>query len=170
MIIAQPFFSGLAAYGKYGKEEKEELNMKILAKNKRADFDYDIQETFVAGLSLSGAEVKSVKNGNVSLTGAYVITTSGDGARLINAHIGPYKYASVEGYEPTRPRQLLLKKNEINQLAGKAKGLVIVPLEIFQNKRGWLKIKLGLGRARKKKDKREAIKKRETIKELRQSF
>lgn len=139
--------------------------MPSLAQNRRAHFDYDIKDTFVAGLILSGAEVKSVKNGNVSLAGAYV-TASGSGAKLINAHIGPYKYARNEKYESTQARNLLMKKNEINQLLGKEKGLVIVPLEIFRTKQGWIKIKLGIGRARKKRDKREMIKKRETNREI----
>ena len=125
-----------------------------------------LKDTFVAGLILSGAEVKSVKNGNVSLTGAYV-TASSDGARLINTHIGSYKYARIEGYNPTQTRKLLMKKNEINQLMGKEKGLVIVPLEIFQTKQGWLKVKLGVGRTRKKRDKREYIKKKDVNKEIR---
>ena len=140
--------------------------MKSIAENKRATFDYDIKDTFVAGLILSGAEVKSVKGGNVSLNGSYA-TVSAQGVSLLNCHIGPYKYARVDGYNPTQTRKLLLKKNEISQLLGKEKGLVIVPLEIFQTKQGWIKIKLGIGRARKKRDKREHIKKREVKKEIR---
>ena len=143
--------------------------MKILADNRRATFDYDIKETFVAGLILSGAEVKSVKNGNVSLTGAYVTASPGKAA-LINCHIGPYKYARTDGYEPTQTRKLLLKQKEISQLIGKEKGLVIVPLEVFQTKQGWIKIKLGIGKARKKRDKREHIKKREVNREIKESF
>ncbi|MBI3231520.1 MAG: SsrA-binding protein SmpB [Candidatus Doudnabacteria bacterium] len=143
--------------------------MKTLADNRRANFDYDIKDTFAAGLMLSGAEVKSVKSGNVSLAGSYVAVAD-NGARLLNAHIGAYKYARNEAYDPTQSRRLLMNKREINQLLGKEKGLVIVPLEIFQTKQGWLKIKLGLGRARKKRDKREAIKKRETQREIKQSF
>ncbi len=140
--------------------------MKILAKNQRANFDYDIKDTFVAGMVLSGPEVKSVKNGNVSLTGSYV-TVSGGGASLINCHIGPYKYAPNESYNPTRTRQLLLNRREISQLLGKEKGLVIIPLEIFQGARGLLKLKVGVGKTRKKIDKREYIKKRESQKEIR---
>ena len=117
--------------------------MKSIAENKRATFDYDIKDTFVAGLILSGAEVKSVKGGNVSLNGSYA-TVSAQGVSLLNCHIGPYKYARVDGYNPTQTRKLLLKKNEISQLLGKEKGLVIVPLEIFQTKQGWIKIKLGI--------------------------
>lgn len=143
--------------------------MKALVHNQRAKFDYDIKQSFDAGLVLSGAEVKSVKNGNVSLTGSYV-TVSLNGANLINCHIGPYKYAADQKYEPTRTRQLLLNKHEINQLLGKEKGLVLIPLEIFQTNRGLLKIKIGLGKARKKVDKREYVKKREADKEIKKSL
>lgn len=142
--------------------------MKVLAKNSRANYDYDIKDTFDAGLVLEGREVKSVKDGNVSLNGSYV-SVGPRGATLINAHIGPYKYAPQEGYEPTHPRKLLLKQTEINSLLGKEKGLTIVPLEIYQGKRGLLKLKIGLGRGRKKQDKREYIKKRDVQKEIRQA-
>lgn len=140
--------------------------MKVLADNKRARFDYDIKDSYTAGMVLTGPEVKSVKGGNVSLTGSYV-TVSMSGANLINCHIGPYKYAADEKYNPTQTRRLLLNKREINQLLGKEKGLVIIPLEIFLGQRGLVKIKIGLGKARKKTDKREYIKKRESQKEIR---
>lgn len=142
------------------------MTAKNFADNKRAGFDYDIKESFNAGLVLTGAEVKSIKGGNVSLTGSYV-TVSPRGASLINCHIGPYKYAPDEKYLPTKTRQLLLNKSEINKLLGKEKGLVIIPLEIFLGNRGLLKIKIGLGKARKKADKREYIQKREIKKEIR---
>ena len=140
--------------------------MKALASNNRARFDYDIKDTFTAGLVLSGAEVKSVKQGNVSLNGSYV-SVSPTAASLVNCHIGPYKYAPNEKYNPTKTRQLLLNKHEINQLLGKEKGLTIIPLQIFQGSRGLLKIQIGLGKARKKNDKRQVIKKRESTKEMR---
>lgn len=140
--------------------------MKSLAENKRARFDYDIKDTLTAGMVLSGPEVKSVKGGNVSLAGSYV-TVSMAGAQLINCHIGPYKYASQKSYNPTQTRKLLLNKHEINQLLGKEKGLVIIPLDIFAGSRGLIKLRIGLGKSRKKADKREYIKKRESSKEIR---
>lgn len=143
--------------------------MQILAENRRAKFDYQITDSFVAGLVLSGAEVKSAKSGNLSLTGSYV-TVGINGANLINCHIGPYKYAAAEKYDPTQTRKLLLKKKEIQQLLGKEKGLVLVPLEIFATPKGWLKIKIGLGKARKKTDKREYIKTRDAKKEIRRAI
>ena len=140
--------------------------MKTLAENKRARFEYEIKDTFVAGLVLSGAEVKSVKAGNTSLTGSYV-TVSMSGASLINCHIGPYKYAPSEKYDPTQSRKLLLKKDEINKLLGKEKGLVLIPLDISVTPKGWVKLRIGIGKARKKADKREYIKKRDMKKEIR---
>lgn len=140
--------------------------MKIIAKNPRAFYDYNIKDTFDAGLVLQGAEVKAVKQGNVSLKGAYV-NVDIVGAYLLNCHIGPYQYAKNEGYDPTHTRKLLLTKTEIRSLLGKEKGLVIVPLEIYQGRRGLLKIKIGLGRGRKKTDKREYLKKKEAQKEMR---
>jgi SsrA-binding protein len=140
--------------------------MKTLAENKRARYDYEIKDTFVAGLVLSGAEVKSVKSGNTSLTGSYV-TVSISGANLINCHIGPYKYAPADGYDPTQTRKLLLKRDEIQKLLGKEKGLVLIPLEILVTPKGWIKLRIGVGKARKKTDKREYIKKRDTKKEIR---
>jgi SsrA-binding protein len=141
--------------------------MKSLAFNKRAKFDYDITDTFDAGLVLEGREVKSAKTGNVSLAGSYV-KISARGATLVNAHIGPYKYAPTEDYNPTKDRQVLLNKKELNQLLGKEKGTIIVPMEIFIGPKNLVKLKIGVGRGRKKQDKREYIKtrddKRETTK------
>jgi SsrA-binding protein len=142
------------------------MQQKSFATNARARYDYDIKNTFVAGLVLSGPEVKSVKGGNVSLTGSYVTVSPGS-VNLVNCHIGPYKYAPNEKYDPTHSRTLLLNKHEIDSLLGKEKGLTIIPLEIFQGSRGLVKIKIGLGKARKKTDKREYIKKRDTEKEIR---
>lgn len=143
--------------------------MPTFANNSKAKFDYSIKEIFHAGLVLTGAEVKSVKQGNVSLTGSYV-TVSQNGANLVNCHIGPYKYAPNEKYNPTQSRKILLNKSEINSLLGKEKGLTIIPLEIYLGPRGLLKISIGLGKARKKTDKREYIKKRDAKKEIRKLY
>ncbi len=134
------------------------------ADNRKARFEYDLKDTLEAGLMLTGAEVKSVKDGNVSLKGSYV-TIHTNGAYLLNAHIGPYKYAKNENYDPTRTRKILLKKAEINQLIGKEKGTTIVPLEVYAGKNGKIKVKIGVGRGRKKEDKREYIKNRDAKRE-----
>lgn len=140
--------------------------MPTLKSNGQARFDYDILETLEAGIVLSGAEVKSAKHGNLSLRGSYV-TLRGGTAWLINCHIAPYQYARQTEYNPTRDRQLLLQKKEISALIGKLKsaGLTLVPLSVY-SKRGLVKVQLGLGRGKRKFDKRAAIKKRETDRKI----
>ena len=140
--------------------------MATLAKNNKAFYEYIIKQTFDAGLVLEGREVKSAKSGNVSLAGSYV-TVSPTLVTLVNCHIGPYKYTPSKDYKPTHPRKLLLKKPEIDALLGKEKGLTIIPLEIYSGHHGLVKLKLGLAKARKKEDKRDYIKKRDTDKEMR---
>lgn len=141
--------------------------MKVLAKNKEAFFNYAIEQELEAGVVLLGHEVKSVKNGTLSLKGAHV-TIRGHEAWLVNAHISPYKYAGeLPGYDPTRSRKLLLNRKEISGLIGKAKvqGMAVVPLEVYA-KRGLVKIRLGIGRGKKKYDKRESIKRREADRKI----
>lgn len=136
--------------------------MRVWAKNKEAFFNYSIEQELEAGIVLAGHEVKSVKRGDVSLKGAHV-TVHGNEAFLVNAHISAYKYAGeLKGYEPTRTRKLLLSKKEISSLIGTAKeqGMAVVPLEMYE-KRGLVKVKLGIGRGKKKYDKRESIKRRD---------
>lgn len=142
--------------------------MKILAQNKKAKYDYDILETFTAGIVLIGSEVKSAKLGNVSLKGSYVtIRPTGpkgqNEAWLINTHIAPYKPAGPQPkYDPERSRKLLLHRKEIDSLCGKLKqkGLTLVPLSMY-TKEGRIKLEFGLGRGKRKYEKREKIKKRE---------
>lgn len=142
--------------------------MPLITKNKRAFFDYKILEKLEAGIVLTGQEVKSVKTGHVNLSGAYVTMRDGE-AWLLNAHIPPYKKAGpLLGYDPTRSRKLLLKKSELNRLIGVAqtKGLTLIPLTVY-TARNHVKIEVGICRGRKKTDKRDLIKKRETDKMLR---
>lgn len=145
-----------------------------LAINKKANFDYEILEKYEAGLVLAGHEVKSVRAGNTSLKGSYITLkqtkkNSLPEAFLVNANISLYKYASqIENYDSTRDRKLLLKKSEIEHLMGKEKeqGLTLVPLKIY-TKHGFLKLEFGVGRGKKKYDKRESIKKRELDRKMR---
>ncbi len=141
--------------------------MPVLAVNKRANFDYEILDKFEAGIVLAGHEVKSVKAGQVSLKGSFVTLKNVKNKKipsvnLTNAHIAPYKFATLSGYEPTRPRGLLLKKSEIKFLVGKTQeqGLTLVPLKIY-TKHSLVKLEFALARGKKKYDKREQIKKRE---------
>jgi len=147
--------------------------MPVLAFNKRAKFDYDILETYEAGLVLRGHEVKSIKTGHVSLKGAYVTLKAGEKklpeAYLLNSHIPPYKQAGrLDGYDPDRSRKLLLKKKQIKYLIGKKQeqGLTLVPIKLYTRK-GFIKLEFGIGRGRKKYDKRELIKKREIDRQVR---
>ncbi|MBI4811919.1 SsrA-binding protein SmpB [Candidatus Falkowbacteria bacterium] len=148
--------------------------MSVLTVNKRAKFDYEILETYEAGIVLFGHEVKSIKTGHISLKGSFVTLKSAIGnklpeAYLTNAHIPLYKHAAgVKNYDPYRPRKLLLKKNEIERLIGKKQeqGLTLVPLKIY-TKRSFIKLEFGIGKGRKKADKREVIKKREVEKKIR---
>jgi SsrA-binding protein len=138
--------------------------MPVLATNPRAKFDYEILETFEAGLVLFGHEVKSVKKGHISLKGSYV-NIKREEAWLINAQISPYQAKNTpDNYDPTRTRKLLLKKAEIKSLIGKTKqkGLTLIPLRVYtKGKRKILKLEFALGKGKIKTDKREAIKKRE---------
>lgn len=146
--------------------------MKILAKNKKASFDYELRETLEAGIVLTGQEVKSVKNGWASLKGAYVVLLSSGEVHLINAYIPPYQPANTSpGYQPDRPRQLLLTRKEIQALSHQLKqtGLTLLPLKLY-NKNGKIKVEIALARGKKKFDKREKIKKREINQKIRRAL
>jgi len=142
--------------------------MPHISKNKLAYFDYKILETLEAGLVLTGPEVKSVKKGQINLKGSYV-TIRNNEAWLINCHISPYKMAQREqrNYDPTQPRKLLLKRKEIDRLVGQAKtpGLTILPLNVYTKNR-LIKLEIGVGKGKKKFDKRDLIKKREIAKKI----
>ncbi|HEV8601218.1 MAG TPA: SsrA-binding protein SmpB [Patescibacteria group bacterium] len=137
--------------------------MATLANNRKAFHNYSIDDTFEAGLVLAGHEAKSAKNGQASLTGAYVTIRAGE-AFLRNAHIGKYKYASgLEGYDENRDRKLLLHKQEIIRLQSKSreKGLTLIPLELY-TKKNFIKLRVGLAKGKKQYDKRESIKAKES--------
>jgi len=141
--------------------------VKVVAQNRRARFDYEILETVEAGIILTGQEVKSARMGGMHLSGAYVSFLGGKPV-LKQAKILPYKYASgLVGNEPDRDRELLLHKVEANRLLGKAaeKGLTVLPLEVRSGRT--IKVLLGVGRGRKKGDKRQRIREREVERKLR---
>ena len=136
--------------------------MKPIAENKKAYFDYEILETFEAGVVLLGHEVKSIKTGHISLRGAFVVVKNEE-LFLINANVPPYQPKNTpKDYKPERSRKLLLHKSEIKSLIGKTKqkGLTLAPLKVY-TKKGKIKILFGLARGKRKVDKREKIKKRE---------
>lgn len=145
--------------------------MPIISINKRANFDYEILLKFEAGMVLTGQEVKSIKTGHISLSGAFV-TLKGNEAWLTNAHVPPYKMAgALQNYDPTRPRKLLLRKQELSSLYGtiKQKGLTLVPIRVY-TKGNKIKLEFGVGRGKKKYEKRDLIKKREVDKKIREAM
>ncbi|KKQ21863.1 SsrA-binding protein [Candidatus Wolfebacteria bacterium RIFCSPLOWO2_01_FULL_38_11] len=145
--------------------------MKIITENKRVKFDYEILETYEAGLELKGFEVKAIRAGRINLAGAYAIIRDNQ-AWLINADVPAYQPKNApEDYDSKRTRRLLLKKSEIKNLIGSVaeKGLTLMPLKVY-TKNHRIKIEIGLGRSRKKADKRELIKKRETEREIRRNL
>jgi len=135
--------------------------------NKRAYFDYEILETFEAGISLFGFEVKAVKTGRINLAGSFVVIQNNE-AMLLNTTVPAYQPANVPvSYDPTRSRKLLLHRRELKELIGKTsqKGLTIIPLKVYTS-RNRIKILIGLARHKKAGDKRETIKMRETKREM----
>lgn len=136
--------------------------MPTLASNKKAWHNYSIEGMLEAGIVLAGHEVKSIREGQVSLAGAYVTIRGGE-AFLRNAYIGKYKRATnLDGYDENGERKLLLHRQEINRLIGKTKekGLTLIPLEVYTSKKR-IKLKIALAKGKKQYDKRESIKKKE---------
>ncbi len=147
--------------------------MPTLATNKRARYDYEITKTYEAGIVLLGHEVKSIKTGHISLKGSFITVKGGANKNpelyLINAHIPLYKKAStIENHDPDRSRKLLVKRKDINHLIGKkqVEGLTLVPIKLY-TKRSLIKLEFGIGKGKKKHDKRENIKKRDVDRQIR---
>ena len=134
---------------------------KTVASNRRARHDYQIEETIEAGMVLTGPEVKSLRAGRASLQDAFA-RVDGNAVWVENLHIPPYEMADTRRYEPTRPRKLLLHRDQIGRLLGKTaeRGLTLIPLKIYFT-RGLAKIELGLGRGKRKYEKRQTIAERE---------
>ncbi|OGI64843.1 SsrA-binding protein [Candidatus Nomurabacteria bacterium RIFCSPLOWO2_02_FULL_40_10] len=145
--------------------------MSYYAENRKARFNYEILEKYEAGIEFLGVEVKSVRGGQMSLEGAFVIIRGGE-AFLINANIPPYQAKNTpKDYDPLRNRKLLLTKKEIAELAGseKNKSLTVVPLSVYNRSRK-IKVEIALVKGKKKYDKRESIKKRDTDREIRREY
>lgn len=141
------------------------------AENRKARFNYEILQKYEAGIELLGTEVKSIRAGKMSLEGAFVIIRGGE-AFLINANVPPYQPKNApKDYDPLRNRRLLLTKKETAELADseKNKSLTIVPITVY-NKGRKIKAEIALAKGKKKLDKRETIKKRETDRELRREY
>jgi SsrA-binding protein len=140
---------------------------RTVALNRRARYEYEIEDTIDAGLVLTGTEIKSARSGKVNLAEAYARIEHGE-AWLIGAHIAPWPGADRENHEPRRDRKLLLHRSEIDALQGRtrSKGLTLVPLRLYITRRGLAKLELGLARGKKLYDKRRAIAEREMRREV----
>ena len=151
------------------KDEKKPEKI-IAATHHKARIAYEILDTFEAGISLLGPEVKSLRMGKSSLDGCFGREERGE-LLLYNFYIAPYAYAHGDVPDPRRTRRLLLHKNEINRIAGKlqTKGLTLIPLEIYFL-HGWVKVSLGLARGKKGPDKRADLKKKDLAREAEKSF
>jgi SsrA-binding protein len=146
---------------------KEPPPHKDVAVNRRALHDYEILERIEAGIALTGSEIKSIRQGKVSLQEAYARPEHGQ-LWLQGAHIADYEAASYNGHEPRRPRRLLLHKAQINELARQVeqRGLTLIPLRMYLNKRGLAKVEIAVARGRRQYDKRQAIARRDAEREM----
>jgi SsrA-binding protein len=146
-----------------GLAGKQDSNFKIAAENRRARFDYEIGETYEAGLMLTGTEVKALRTGKATIAESYAHVDKAGEVFLVNANIPEYLQANRFNHEPKRPRKLLLKAREIAQIAKavEREGMTLVPLKIYFNAQGRAKIQLALGRGKKLHDKRETEKQRD---------
>lgn len=147
--------------------------VKVIANNKKARHEYFIEETYEAGISLKGTEVKSIRGGSANLKDGYAEIKDGE-VILHNVHISPYEQGNIFNVDPTRPRKLLLHKREIRKLIGyiNQKGLTLIPLKLYINERGLVKLQLALAKGKKIYDKRDTMAKKDAQrriqKELRQ--
>jgi SsrA-binding protein len=146
---------------KNGKQEE-----RIAISNRRARFEYEILESFEAGIVLVGSEVKSLRQGKANLQDSYALVKNGE-VWLLNMHINPYEQANQFNHDPLRTRKLLLNKSEIAKLQVKTneKGLTLIPLKLYF-KKGNAKVELGIGKGKKLHDKRESIKERDVTREM----
>ncbi len=144
--------------------------VKVVARNKRARFDFSIEETVEAGLELVGSEVKSLREGTANLSDSYALPER-EQLFLHHLNIGPYKAASYLGHEPLRKRRLLLHRRELDKLLAKVneRGYSLIPLQVYF-KGGWAKVELAVAKGKTHEDRREDIKERETNREMQRAM
>jgi len=143
------------------------MEKSTVSTNRKAYHEFHIIETFEAGLELLGSEVKSLREGKASLKESYIIIKK-EQAWLVGMHISAYSHTGFSGHEPARKRRLLLHKNEIHKIGQKLaeKGLSAVPLKLYFNKRGWVKVEIGLAKGKKLYDKRDTKKRRDIERDI----
>jgi SsrA-binding protein len=142
--------------------------MRVIATNKKAYFNYELLENYEAGVSLVGSEVKSLRQGRVSLKDSYAEVRGGE-VFLLNFHISPYEAANRFNHDPEREKKLLLHRQEIKRLSGKIKekGLTLVPTKVLFNDKGKVKVEIALAKGKRAYQKKEVIKERDRERELR---
>lgn len=145
--------------------------MKVIANNKKARHEYFVDEVYEAGLVLTGTEIKSIRNGRVSIKEAYAKIINGE-ALILGMNISPYEQGNRFNVDPLRPRKLLLHRREINKLIGKLKvgGITLIPLRIYLNDRGKAKIEIAVARGKKLYDKRDSIARRDTERKMQRAM
>ncbi len=143
-------------------KKAEPVGHKVIADNRKARYNFSIEETFEAGIALVGTEVKSMRTGKANIAESYASEENGE-LYLINANIPVYTQGNRFNHEPRRPRKLLMKKREIGKLMGSVQkdGMTLIPLKLYFNKRGFAKLELALAKGKKIHDKRETEKKRD---------
>ena len=143
------------------------MNQQIAASNRKAYHEYHILDKYEAGIELLGSEVKSLREGKASLKESYVLIKKGQ-AWLTGTHISTYSHTGFSGHDPVRNRRLLLHKNEILKIGQRLaeKGLTAVPLKLYFNKRGWLKVEIGLAKGKKLYDKRDTKKRKDIERDI----
>ncbi len=153
------------------KQKQPKFSNEVRIQNRKARFDYEVLETYEAGIELTGCEVKSLRLGTASLVDTYA-TPRGEQLFVRGMHIKPYEQGPLETPDPTRERRLLLHRREIGRLIGltSQKGYTLVPLQLYFNDRGWAKVKLGVCQGKKAHDKRETIKRRDMEREMRREY
>ena len=146
-------------------------NNQINIKNRRATFDYEIIETYTAGIVLTGTEIKSIRGGKAGLTDTFCFINN-DEVWVKNMYIAEYFYGTYNNHEARRDRKLLLNKKEIDKIekSGKETGYSIIPMRLFINQRGLAKLVIGIGRGKKEYDKRQSIKEREDKRSMARMF
>jgi SsrA-binding protein len=139
----------------------------VVIRNKRASFDFNLLDKYVAGIQLTGTEIKSIKQGKASLSDSFCLFR-GDELWIKNMHITEYEKGTYANHEPLRLRKLLLRKSELNKLQKKIKekGLTIIPVSVFISERGFAKLEIALAKGKKTHDKRESIKAKDSKREL----
>ncbi|MEN8248196.1 MAG: SsrA-binding protein SmpB [Bacteroidota bacterium] len=149
------------------KDKGNRFSGKVNIKNKRASYEYEFIEKYVAGLVLKGTEIKSIREGKVNIQDGYCLF-HGQEMYVRNLHISPYKQGTYYNHEPTRERKLLLNKRELKKLKAKSeeKGLSIVLIRLFTNERSFAKLEIALARGKKIHDKRQSIKEKDLKREL----